>query len=58
MSDAGAKHNKSRRVIDAVWRIESAKVIAAVARMVGDVDVAEDFAQVNRQGVVPVGLVV
>jgi RNA polymerase sigma-70 factor, ECF subfamily len=31
--------------IDAVWRIESAKVIAAVARMVRDVGVAEDLAQ-------------
>ncbi|MEX2282895.1 MAG: RNA polymerase sigma factor [Gemmatimonadota bacterium] len=31
--------------IDAVWRIESAKVIAGVARMVGDVGLAEDYAQ-------------
>jgi RNA polymerase sigma factor (sigma-70 family) len=31
--------------IDAVWRIESAKVIAAVARMVRDVGLAEDLAQ-------------
>src|SRR5215213_9799500 len=31
--------------IDAVWRIESAKVIAALARMVRDVGVAEDLAQ-------------
>lgn len=34
-----------RRVIDAVWRIESAKIIARVTRMVGDVGVAEDLAQ-------------
>ena len=31
--------------IDAVWRIESAKVIAALTRMVRDVGVAEDLAQ-------------
>jgi RNA polymerase sigma factor (sigma-70 family) len=31
--------------IDAVWRIESAKLIAGLARMVGDVGLAEDFAQ-------------
>ncbi len=33
------------RAIEAVWRIESARVIAAVARMTGDVGVAEDVAQ-------------
>ena len=32
------------RTIDAVWRIESAKVIAGVARMVRDVGVAEEMA--------------
>jgi len=31
--------------IDAVWRIESAKVIASVARMVRDVGLAEELAQ-------------
>ena len=31
--------------IDAVWRIESARLIAGVARMVRDVGVAEDLAQ-------------
>jgi RNA polymerase sigma factor (sigma-70 family) len=31
--------------IDAVWRIESAKLIATLARMVGDVGLAEDLAQ-------------
>jgi RNA polymerase sigma factor (sigma-70 family) len=35
----------THRAIDAVWRIESAKVIAALARMVGDVGAAEDLAQ-------------
>jgi RNA polymerase sigma factor (sigma-70 family) len=35
----------THRAIDAVWRLESAKVIAALARMVGDVGAAEDLAQ-------------
>ena len=34
-----------RRTVDGIWAIESAKVIARVARMVGDVGVAEDLAQ-------------
>jgi len=33
------------RAIEAVWRIESARVIAGVARIVGDVGLAEDLAQ-------------
>ena len=33
------------RAIDAVWRIESPKVIAGLVRMVGDVGTAEDLAQ-------------
>ena len=35
----------THRAIDAVWRIESAKVIAGLTRMVRDVGVAEDLAQ-------------
>ena len=35
----------THRAIDAVWRIESAKVIAGVARIVRDVGLAEDLAQ-------------
>ena len=35
----------THRAIDAVWRIESAKLIAGLARMVRDVGVAEDLAQ-------------
>jgi RNA polymerase sigma-70 factor (ECF subfamily) len=35
----------AHRAIDAVWRIESAKVIAGIARMVGDIGQAEDLAQ-------------
>ena len=38
MSDVNA-------TIDAVWRIESAKVIASLARITGDVGLAEDLAQ-------------
>jgi RNA polymerase sigma-70 factor (ECF subfamily) len=35
----------THRTIDAVWRIESAKLIAGLARMVRDVGIAEDLAQ-------------
>jgi RNA polymerase sigma factor (sigma-70 family) len=33
------------RTIDAVWRIESAKIIAVLVRMVGDIQLAEDLSQ-------------
>jgi RNA polymerase sigma factor (sigma-70 family) len=36
---------ETHRAIDAVWRIESAKLIAGLARMVRDVGLAEDLAQ-------------
>src|SRR5205809_3839407 len=35
----------AHRVIDAVWRIESARLIAGLARIVRDVGVAEEIAQ-------------
>jgi len=35
----------THRAIDAVWRIESAKLIASLTRLVGDVGLAEDLAQ-------------
>ena len=35
----------THRAIDAVWRIEAAKIIASVARMVRDVGLAEELAQ-------------
>ncbi len=35
----------THRAIDAVWRIESAKLIAGLTRLVGDVSLAEDLAQ-------------
>lgn len=37
--------SRTHRTIDAVWRIESAKIIAALTRIVGDLGRAEDFAQ-------------
>ena len=33
------------RAIDAVWRIESARLIAGLARITGDIGIAEDLAQ-------------
>ncbi len=46
-SDAGraAQSIATRKTIDAVWRMESAKVIASVARVVRDVALAEELAQ-------------
>ena len=38
-------HSATHDTIAAVWRIESAKVVAVVARMVRDVGVAEELAQ-------------
>jgi len=38
-------HAPTHRAIEAVWRIESAKVVAGVARLVRDVGLAEEFAQ-------------
>ncbi len=35
----------THRAIDAVWRIESARIIAALARLMRDVGLAEDLAQ-------------
>jgi RNA polymerase sigma factor (sigma-70 family) len=35
----------THRVIDAVWRIESARIIAGLARIVRDVGIAEELAQ-------------
>ena len=37
-----------RRAIEAVWRIESARLIAGLARIVRDVGVAEDLDLVRR----------
>jgi len=35
----------AHRAVDAVWRLESARIIAGLARIVGDIDLAEDLAQ-------------
>ncbi len=40
-----AATSDAHRTIDAVWRIESARVIAGIARMVRDVGLAEELAQ-------------
>ncbi len=45
MTTPDATHRAIRRSVEAVWRIESAKVIAHVARLVRDVGVAEELAQ-------------
>src|ERR1700726_1910642 len=37
--------NTTHRAIEAVWRIESARLIAALARIVRDVGLAEELAQ-------------
>ncbi|WP_043284406.1 RNA polymerase sigma factor [Paraburkholderia oxyphila] len=43
--DGAAGQAATHRAIAAVWRIESAKVIAHAARLLGDVGLAEDAAQ-------------
>jgi RNA polymerase sigma-70 factor, ECF subfamily len=42
---ASSAKGVSRRAVEAVWRIESAQLIARLTRMVGDVGMAEDMAQ-------------
>jgi RNA polymerase sigma factor (sigma-70 family) len=42
---ASAPVTATQRTIDAVWRIESARLIAGLARIVRDVGLAEDLAQ-------------
>ncbi len=43
--DQGAAPRDVQRSIDAVWRIESARVVAVLARMLRDVGLAEELAQ-------------
>ena len=45
LSSLGVPFNDIHRAIDAVWRIESARLIAGLARMVRDIGLAEDLAQ-------------
>ncbi|HMG54743.1 MAG TPA: sigma factor, partial [Kofleriaceae bacterium] len=42
---AAVTTGEAHRAIDAVWRIESARLIAGLARMVRDVGLAEELAQ-------------
>ena len=39
----------THRTIDAIWRIESSKIIAYLTRMVRDIGIAEDLAQDARR---------
>src|SRR5438045_7342296 len=39
------RHTEAHRAIEAIWRIESARLIAGLARMVGDIGTAEELAQ-------------
>jgi RNA polymerase sigma factor (sigma-70 family) len=45
LSAAMGDHDAARRTIAAIWKIESAKVIASLARIVRDVGLAEELAQ-------------
>src|SRR4051794_2546182 len=45
MTGTGQTVSDTHRAIDAVWRIESARVIAGLARVVRDVGRAEELAQ-------------
>ena len=46
MPDAPAlTASATHRVVDAVWRMESAKIVAALTRVTGDVGLAEELAQ-------------
>src|SRR5258705_11652713 len=45
LSSVAVTATDTHRAIDAVWRIESARLIAGLARIVRDVGVAEELAQ-------------
>src|ERR1700681_1742292 len=45
MSSVAVTVTDTHKAIDAVWRIESAKLIAGLARRVRDIGLAEDLAQ-------------
>ena len=44
-SDAATARSLTERTVAAVWRIESAKIVATLTRMAGDFGLAEDLAQ-------------
>jgi len=41
----GAQRGDVRRSVDAIWRIEGARIVATLVKLVGDVGLAEDLAQ-------------
>jgi RNA polymerase sigma factor (sigma-70 family) len=43
--DGPAVTNPGRQAVEAVWRIESARIVGALARLTGDFSLAEDLAQ-------------
>ena len=45
MHDASPDTASARRRVEAVWRIESARIVATLTRFTGDFDLAEDLAQ-------------
>ena len=44
-TDAADDVQRARRAVEAIWRIESGRLVAGLARVTGDVGVAEDLAQ-------------
>jgi RNA polymerase sigma factor (sigma-70 family) len=42
---AAMSENRIHRTLDALWRMESPRLIARIARMIGDVAIAEELAQ-------------
>jgi RNA polymerase sigma factor (sigma-70 family) len=45
MTDPALSASATHRVVDAVWRMESAKLVGALTRVTGDVGLAEELAQ-------------
>jgi RNA polymerase sigma-70 factor, ECF subfamily len=45
VTPAATRTSDPKRTVEAVWRIECARVVGGVARMLGDVGQAEEFAQ-------------
>jgi RNA polymerase sigma factor (sigma-70 family) len=45
MPAVATTHHATHQAIDAVWRIEQARIVAGVARMVRDIGLAEELAQ-------------
>ena len=45
MTELSPAATEAHRAIEAIWRIESARLIAGVVRVVGDIGTAEELAQ-------------